>query len=510
MTTKLPSRHQPVWRRRLTLVLRYQVLVLVALSVALWLPIFLDAWDARGWPSANILRGFLIPSILALAFAGLLSRIPKPSNLVLSSVEALLITTSAWITTSLVGALPFIWGNRTEPINAIFESVSGFTTAGTTMLTGIDQLPRAILLWRTLTQWLGGLGILLIVLLVGRAQGRSAYALLSAEGVKVDSGRLSINFREAAIRFMQIYFILTLLQAIITVVLGMPLFDAISHAMTTVSTGGFSPHDESIAFYRARPEQFPLFLLIEWVIIIFMIAGSVNFYILFRLGKGQLSALWDGLEMRLLWLLLGGGTLLVSLNSWLADGGSWIARINQALFELVSMISTTGYETSFTGAFPPLSKAFFLLVMIIGGCAGSTAGGIKIIRLGVLGKFLAHESRRLRTPFHSVLVPRINGSPINDAVFRQSVFILLLWLIYLGIGGMLILAMVPDLAIGDAFSTVFSAIGVFGPSFISVAEVIALPVGAKIIFIIGMLAGRLEILPLIIFFNPAAWRRSGA
>ncbi|MCK5920181.1 MAG: TrkH family potassium uptake protein, partial [Methylococcales bacterium] len=230
----------------------------------------------------------------------------------------------------------------------------------------------------------------------------------------------------------------------------------------------------------------------------------------FRLGKGQLSSLWDGLEMRLLWLVLGGGTLLVSLNTWLVSGGSWLGRVNQAVFELASMISTTGFETSATGAFPPLSKAFFFLVMVIGGCAGSTAGGIKLIRLGVLGKFLSHESRRLRTPPHSVHIPRINGSPIADAVFRQSVFILLLWLIYLVVGGLLVMAMAPHLAIADAFSTVFTAIGVFGPAFIPVADVIALPAAAKIIFIIGMLAGRLEILPLLIFLTPAAWTRSGA
>jgi trk system potassium uptake protein TrkH len=510
MLTTSESRRQPVWHRRLTLVLRYQIPVLLALAIALWLPLFLAAWDARGWPSVTILRGFLIPSLLSFILAGILSRLPMPKNAALSSVEALLITTTAWLTTGFVGALPLIWGNGTVPIDAIFESISGFTTAGTTMLTGIDQLPRAILLWRTLTQWLGGLGILLIVLLVGRAQGRSAYALLSAEGVKVDSGRLSLNFRQAAVRFMQIYLILTLLQTIITFLLGMSFFDAISHAMTTVATGGFSPHDESIAYYRARPEQFPFFLMIEWVVVLFMIAGSVNFYILFRLGKRQFSALWDGLEMRLLWLMLGGGTLLISLNRWLVDGGSWLERVNQALFQLASMISTTGYETSATGAFPPLSKAFFFLVMIVGGCAGSTAGGIKLIRLGIIGKFLTYESRRLRTPPHTVLVPRIDGHSVNDTVFRQSVFILLLWLIYLAVGGLLVMAMAPDLAIADAFSTVFTAIGVFGPSFISVAEVIALPVGAKIIFIIGMLAGRLEILPLIIFFNPAAWRRSGA
>ena len=157
--------------------------------------------------------------------------------------------------------------------------------------------------------------------------------------------------------------------------------------------------------------------------------------------------------------------------------------------------------------FPRLSRELFLILMVLGGCAGSTAGGIKLIRLGLLGKFLTHEIRLLRLPVHAVHVPVVDGRAISDSGFRSAVFVTLLWLVYIAIGGWLVSLMSPQLAIADAYSTVFSAIGVFGPSFISVAEVIAMPVAAKLIFIVGMLAGRLEILPLLVFFNWFAWRR---
>lgn len=286
----------------------------------------------------------------------------------------------------------------------------------------------------------------------------------------------------------------------------MSIFDAITQAMTTVSTGGFSPHDESIAFYRNRPDQFPLFVWIELVIIVFMIAGGVNFYVLYRLGRRQISALWDGLEMRLLWVVIGLTTLIVAVNSFLTYGGGMGDWLLRSLFEISSIISTTGYETTATGSFPRLSKELFLLLMIIGGCAGSTAGGIKLIRLGLLSRLMGSEIRHLRSSPHSVHIPTIDNRPVSDLAFRQAVFILLLWLIYIAVGGLIITYLAPELPIADAFSTVFTAIGVFGPSFIPVDAVIALPGLAKVIFIIGMLAGRLEILPLLVFFNINAWR----
>lgn len=495
----------PLWRQRLVLVLAYHAPVLTAVGIALLIPLLAATWHAAGLPPWAEARGYLIPAGLAL-LSGLTIRIGHPAVFTLTRHEALLVTTAAWLSTGILGALPFILILGTPPVDALLESVSGFTTAGTTMLTGLDALPTSILVWRMMTQWLGGLGILLIVLLVGQSQGSQAHSLLSAEGVKVNSGRLSLNFQRAAVRFVTIYLILTLSQAVITSLLGMPLFDSLYHAMTTVSTGGFSPHDESIAFYRNRPETFPNFMAIELVIVVFMIAGGTNFYVLYRLGRGRLAALWDGLEMRILWAVVGGATLIVAGSGWVLLGGGlgdWLLR---ALFEVASIVSTTGYETTATGSFPRLSRELFLILMVLGGCAGSTAGGIKLIRLGLLGKFLSHEIRQLRLPVHAIHVPQIDGRSISNDAFRSAVFVILLWLVYIALGGWLVSLMAPHLVIADAYSTVFSAIGVFGPSFIPVADVIALPAAAKLIFIVGMLAGRLEILPLLVFFYPSAWR----
>ncbi len=501
----LPVR-RPLWRRRLNLVLAYHAPVLTALGLAMLIPLLLAAWDQGGWPSRLEIRGFLLPGSLALLF-GQTIRIRRPPPTTLRQHEALLVTTAVWLTTGVLGAMPFLLALGIPLVDALLESVSGFTTAGTTMLTGLDTMPRSIILWRALTQWLGGLGILLIILLVGQTSGNQAVSLLNAEGVKVSSGRLALNFQRAAYRFTIIYIVLTVAQALLTSILGMPLFDSIIHAMTTVSTGGFSPHDESIAFYRNRPDVFPHYVAIELVVVVFMLAGGVNFYVLYRLGRGELAALWDGLEMRLMWLVVGGSTLFVAINSWTSFGGPFGDWLLRSLFEISSMVTTTGYETTATGSFPRLSLELFLLLMILGDCAGSTAGGIKLIRLGLLGKLLGHDVRALRLPSHAVQIPEIDGRPITDTAFRQTVFILLLWLVYLGIGGLIVSLQAPDLAINQAYSTVFTAIGVFGPSFVSVQRVIALPVLSKCVFIVGMLAGRLEILPLLVFFNLAAWRR---
>ena len=497
---------QPLWRQRTVLVLSYQAPVLLAIGLALMLPLLVVCFTAGGLPSWSEGHSYLIPAVLALLLGGLIRR-RRPSIHSLSANDALLITTMAWLVTGLIGATPFMLLLDLSFTDAVLESVSGFTTAGTTMLTGLDSLPRSILVWRSLIQWLGGLGILLIILLVRQTQGNQGLHLLSAEGVKVSSGRLSFNFQRAAYRFTIIYIVLTLSQTIIATLLGLSLFDSISHAMTTVSTGGFSPHDESIAFYRNRPDEYPLFMLIEMVFIVFMLAGGINFFVLYRVGRGKLVALWDGLEMRMMWLVVVGATIVVTLNVLYFSQGCLTDWLLRSTFVIASMVSTTGYETTATGSFPRLSREIFLLLMILGGGAGSTAGGIKIIRLAILGKFLSYEIRQLRLPPHAVQTPRIDGRVIPDKVFRQAVFILLLWILYIVVAGSVISLLVPDLRVIDAYSTVFSAIGGHGPSFVSVDTVIAFPDPAKWLLTAGMLAGRLEILPLLVFFNINAWRR---
>ncbi|UCC52612.1 MAG: TrkH family potassium uptake protein, partial [Anaerolineaceae bacterium] len=348
-----------LWQQRIIRVLSFQAPVLTIIGLALFIPLGVAFYDANGFPSWPETRSFLIPALIALG-TGLFIGRQRPAIKNLRPSDALLITTAAWIITGIVGAAPFILLLDTPVVDALFESVSGFTTAGTTMLTGLDMLPRSILVWRSLTQWLGGLGILLIILLVGQSQGNQGLHLLSAEGVKVSSGRLSLNFQRAAYRFTIIYLVLTISEIVIMALLGMSLFDSISHAMTTISTGGFSPHDESLAYYRNRPDIFPNFVAIELTIIIFMMAGGINFYVLYRLGRGQISALWDGLEMRLVWLVVGLATLIVTINALFFLKGSLADWFLRSLFLVASLVSTTGYETTATGSFPRLSREIIL------------------------------------------------------------------------------------------------------------------------------------------------------
>ena len=286
---------QPLWRRRLIRVLSFQAPVLITLGLTLFIPLGIAFYDARGLPSRLEILSFLLPALGAILCGLFISR-QRPTIRDLSPNDALLITTAAWLIAGFVGAIPFVILLNTPIVDALLESVSGFTTAGTTMLTGLDTLPRSVLIWRSLTQWLGGLGILLIILLVGQTRGNQGLHLLSAEGVKVSSGRLSLNFQGAAYRFTTIYLVLTLSQIILTTLLGMSLFDSMAHAMTTISTGGFSPHDESIAFYRNRPEMFPHFVAIELTIILFMLASGVNFFVLYRLSPRPNRSLvgWAG------------------------------------------------------------------------------------------------------------------------------------------------------------------------------------------------------------------------
>jgi trk system potassium uptake protein TrkH len=487
------------------LVLRHQVPVLYAVALALCLPLVLAAWDARGLPSAVEARGFLLPALLAAAMAGSIQFVLPPRSTQLRTTEAFLVTGMSWVLTGLVTALPFAIVLGMSPVDALHESVSGIATVGTTVLVGLDALPRSILIWRAILQWLGGMGILVIVLLVGRAQGNASHTLLGAEGVKVDSGRLSLNFAQSARRFLQIYLILTIAQVILTSLLGMPLFDSLAHAMTTVATGGYSPHDESLAFYRNRPAIYPHHAAMEWVVMVFMLAGGINFYVLYRLSRGSLRALWDGLEMRLLWAVVGGATLLVCI-ALMREGRPLAPALQDAAFEVVSLVSTTGFETSPIIDFPASAQLVALFLMLVGGCAGSTAGGIKLIRVGLFGKLIAHEAGRLRSGPRQVRVPVADGRPIREQAFRQANFMLLLWLCYLGFGGAIVSWVAPDLGLAAAYSTVLSALGGFGPSLASVGRVIALPDSAKLVLILGMLAGRLEILPLLVFFDPRAWR----
>lgn len=455
-----PVARRPAWRRRAVAVAAYQAPVLMAVGVALLVPTGLALAGARDAASWRAVHGFAGPAAVALGLGALARRRRQAGPATLTQTDALLVTTAAWIVTTALGALPYGFVLGVPWLDAVFESASGFATAGTTMLVGLDGLPPSVLLWRGLTQWLGGLGILLLVLLIGRSRGSEAFSLLNAEGVaQVGPGRLALNFRVAVERFTLIYVALTVAQIVLYRFLGLSGLDSVVHAMTTTATGGFSTHDASVAFFRQDPAAFPRFAAIERVIAVFMLAGSINFYAHFRLVRGDVRALWDGLEMRLFWAVLGLATAVTAASVWLAQADAARDWVWVSFFTVASLMSTTGFEIVPAGEFPRLAREVFLFLMVVGGAAGSTAGGIKLIRLGLLGKLIAHELAVLRLPPHAVRAVQVDGRPVSDRVFRQVAFLFLAWMAYVAASGLVISVQAPDLEIGDAYAVACSALG---------------------------------------------------
>ena len=303
-----------------------------------------------------------------------------------------------WLVVSAVGAVPFCIAIDMAYLDAYFETVSGLTTTGITMLAGLDEMPRSILFWRSFIQWLGGLGILTFFLTV-LYTGGSAHRLFGAESHKVFSRRPAPNLLRSLRILWLIYILFSVLVVAALTAEGMGAFDAVAHAMTALSTGGYSPHDASIAFYRKVGYRH--YVLIEYTLIAAMVLGGMNFFVHYRVLRGGFRALWDSLEMRLWWTILAGATVVVMVDRLArpaASGpGELHALFRNTLFQVVSIATTTGFATEdiASAQYPAASKLVFLVLMIVGGCVGSTGGGIKVLRIGVLGRMVRRQIRRL-------------------------------------------------------------------------------------------------------------------
>ena len=462
-----------------------------------------------GDPARNpmLAVGFGAPALLALALGVVLKR-----NLRFPPLDvrrAMLLTALGWIVVSTVGALPFWLGLRMSFVDAYFETVSGFTTTGITMLQGLENLPASILFWRAFMQWLGGLGILAFFLAI-LYTGGSAHRLYSAESHRVFAKRPAPGLFHTLRILWLIYAGLTAIVAAALVLEGTSLFDGIAHAMTAISTGGYSPYDASIGHYAEA--GFRHYVLIEYTIIFAMLAGGINFLVHYRVMRGGVRALWDGLEMRLLWAIVAVATAVVvfdQVNGAASSGvipGSSSEVFRTSLFQVVSIMTTTGFATRDIGAgqFPAASKLVFLTLMIIGGCVGSTGGGIKVLRVGILFKMIRRQVLLSTHGMSSVQPVVVDGEIVGSDELRRVAALFFAWIGLLAFGG-LVTAMLTRHGALESVSGMFSVLGNIGPCFISGTDMVALPVGVKIVYTLGMLAGRLEILPLLLLFSRQSW-----
>ncbi|MFP4546937.1 MAG: TrkH family potassium uptake protein [Fidelibacterota bacterium] len=497
---------------KITSILHFTGKILLYFSFLILIPIIFIIIDPN---SKGTAPAFIIPAIISLLAGLILVKIFKDNGIDLTS--SMLLCAIAWISISMVGALPYMLAIDASFIDGFFEAMSGFTTTGITVFNGLDSMPQTILFWRSITQWLGGLGVLSLFLLVLFNTGGSHH-IFGAESHKISSSRITPGLFNTVKSLWIIYGILTMAAALTYFLEGMTIFDAVNHALTTLSTGGFSPHDASIDFYRQTGKH--NFRLIEYTVTFFMLLGGINFLVHYRILKGDFKAFWDTEEIRTWWKVLLIFIFLIMLNHFYKNTGidffreSGIKTIllkleevfRYTIFQVMALITTTGYGTKDIGApyFPALAKQLFLIMMVIGGCVGSTAGGIKITRIVILKKLVNREIFKLRFDNRTLSKIKLDGVLLSDDEVFRTAALFFYWMFLLLVGGA-ITAMFSNLTGWQAFSGMFSALGNIGPCYISVPEMINLSPLVKLTYIIGMLAGRLEILPVLLLFTRKAW-----
>jgi len=455
-----------------------------------------------GFTSTTLLP-FLIPSVVSLSLGGLLNRSIKLKPI--SGNGAIVVVVLGWFTISAIGALPFMVGLGLGFVDAFFEAVSGFTTTGITLLAGLDELPKTLLFWRSLTQWVGGLGILtLFSVLVFK--GEASHKLFGAESHKVISERPAPGLFSTLKILWSIYSLFTAVVAVILLAEGVGWFDSLNHALTTLSTGGFSTHDASIDYFRQA--GFGNYRLIEYTLVAGMTLGGISFVIHYRVLRGRISSLWDSMEIRLLWKIIAGATLLVFFNHLYVHGfGEVLKAFRHSLFQVVALLTTTGFGTKDIGGsfFPAMSKQIFLFLMVVGGMVGSTGGGLKVFRVGVLWKAVKNQVKKTVNPSRAVSPLVVDGKSVPQEEIGRISALFFAWVVFI-LGGGMIAAFFSDLSPLAAVSGMFSALGNIGPSYVPLNQWASLHPIIKITYTVGMLAGRLEILPVLLLFSRKVWR----
>jgi len=501
---------------RFRLVLSYVGTILFVFGFLLLIP-FVYSLAQQGVPGQDVRAGtFVIPVVVSLILGAAcryqLQRWRAPRRF--GTPEAMFICVLGWVVVSGVGAIPFWHHLRVSYLDAYFEAMSGFTTTGITMFSGLDAMPKSLLFWRSMTQWIGGLGILTFFLMVA-FEGGLSHKLFGAESHKVSGPRVAPGMWNTLKILWLIYTLLTVVVAAALYVCGTSLYDAVSHALTCVSTGGYSPYDASIAHYEQAGHAHHV--AIEYVIIFGMWAGGTNFFVHYRALRGDIRALWDSAEVRVWWGLLIGSLLLVmgsrlymlhtAADAATAQADSVAATFRHSLFQVVAVASTAGYGTRdiATGYFTPLARQVFLVLMVIGGCAGSTGGGLKVVRVVLLWKLMVRQVRKALKPDSGIELLLLDRKVVAKEEAYRTAGLFFAWIFLLLFGSLTTAALSTHGALESA-SGMFSALGNIGPCYISVQQMAELDPIIKLVYIAGMLAGRLEIVPVLILLSGRAWK----
>jgi len=413
--------------------------------------------------------------------------------------EGYLIVTLSWIFMSMFGMVPYLLSGTVDNFaDAIFETVSGLSTTGATILPDIEAIPAGIMIWRSMTQWIGGLGIIVLTVAIFPLLGIGGIELFVAEAPGPTSDKLHPRIRETAKRLWYIYFGFTVVLCILFYLAGMSFFDAVNHALTTMATGGFSTKNASMAYFDSP--------LIQYITIAFMFLAGANFTLIYFGLKGRLDRVWANDEFRTYVYLVVTVTLLLAVPIYLLSNSPVEKAFRDTLFQVVSLVTTTGFVTVNYLSFHNGVTIIFFLLLFVGACAGSTSGGIKIIRHLAFVRNTYLEFKRIMHP-RAVVPLKINGERVRGKIITHIMNFLLLYLMIFVIGSIILSISGYDVetsigAVATTLGNVGPAIGLVGP----IDNYAFLSPFAKIFLCFLMLLGRLELFTVLVLFTPFFWR----
>ncbi|MBU0678921.1 MAG: TrkH family potassium uptake protein [Verrucomicrobia bacterium] len=410
------------------------------------------------------------------------------------------IVTFGWVAASLAGALPYLLsGTISDPASAVFETMSGFTTTGASVLTNLETIPKGILFWRGLTQWFGGMGVLVLCVAILPFLGVGGMQIYRAEMPGPSKDRLTPRITSTAKLLWGVYALLTVLEVGLLMLGGMDWFDSFCHTFATMSTGGFSTRTASVAAFNS--------VYIETVIIIFMFLAGMNFALHFRALRGDVTCFLHDSEFRFYFAVWVISCLFLSWNVWGSVYPSFAHSLRAGFFQGTSIMTTTGFATEDSDLWPAASKVMLLILMCVGASAGSTAGGIKAVRVFVVLKLILREIRLFLQP-QAVIKVKLGRQPLDRDVVFNIVAFFVIFILLLVTFFFIMTAFTPDLM--TAFSSVAATLGNIGPGFSAVGTsqtyAFLSPTG-KVILTFCMLLGRLELYTVLVLLMPSCWRR---
>ena len=445
-------------------------------------------------------RGLLYTIALALLLSAVLFLLCRKAPSAFYAKEGLVCVGASWVVLSIIGALPF-YISREIPafIDAFFEMVSGFTTTGSSILSDVEALPRSLLYWRSFSHWLGGMGVLVFLLACTGEQGKGfTMHLLRAESPGPSVGKLVPKMRKTATILYLLYIALTLINIVFLLIGKMPLFDAVCTAFGTAGTGGFGIKNDSIAGYSPYLQN---------VTTVFMTLFGINFSCYYLLLLGQVRSVFKDEELRLYLGIIFGSILLIVLN--LRGFYDTLGEtIRHAAFTVSTIITTTGFATTDFDLWPAFSKAIIMLLMVVGACAGSTGGGLKVARLMLLCKSLHRNIGQVLKP-RKVQLVRNNGTIVDEKILDNANAYLAAYVVILFLSFLLV--SLDNFSVGTNFTAVLACFNNIGPGLEAVGPTCnfsGYSTLSKIVLCFDMLAGRLEIFPMLVLFSRSTWRRT--